>query len=103
MSDRECTYVTNEYDLVIGVTPIEILPSDPDRVAVVFSYTGSGAFNVSMNSPVYNNLGLQVGSFNEVVAISDDRMPGMAGQKWYAVAGAANIKLTVFTVKRLYG
>jgi hypothetical protein len=102
MSDRECTYVTNEYDLVIGVTPIEILPSDPDRVAVTFCYTGSGLYNVSMNSPVVNQTGLQVSNFSVVVVISDDRMPGMAGQKWYAVASAASIKITILTVKRLY-
>jgi hypothetical protein len=102
MSDRECTYVVTEYDLTIGVTPMEILPSDPDRVAVSFCFTGNGAYNVSMNQPVTNQVGFKPGSFESIIAISDNLLPGMAGQKWYAVAAAANIHITVITVKRLY-
>jgi hypothetical protein len=102
MSDRECTYVVTEYDLTIGTTPVEILPSDPDRVAVFFTISSSTAVYVGLSPVIAINTGIYISAPAAARVFNDNDMPGVAGQKWFAVAAGAGAGLTALVVKRLY-
>jgi hypothetical protein len=84
---------SQEIDVIVGASTAQILPANPHRVCLIFSYQTVNIANfilVGRTLGTGSNFGIMLSAYNPVVKVTWDELGEQITQPWVGSSNAAN-------------
>lgn len=90
-----------EKQVTVGISVAVALKPDPMRVGFLAQSSGTGNITLSLSDKVAAGAGIYLAAGARPVFISDEDMPALAAQGFYAIGDAAGCTLELISVRLL--